>query len=140
MPRYLAIDYGKKRIGLAISDADGKIAAPLRQFTHDGTLEDMIRRIQPFLQEYEVDELVVGLPLCKDGTEGPQAQQIRRIGQSLAQGLAKPVHYFDESFSSEAADDLLRQRGPLTPRAQKSRRDALAATLILQSFLDQPKK
>ncbi len=136
MARYLGIDYGSKRIGLAVSDKDARIASPLRQVIENGNKSDVIQRIQKVVDEYEIDAVVLGLPLMMDGREEEQARRTRRFGEALAKGLGLAVEYWDERLSSHAADRLLDEREELTAKGRKARRDALAAQVILQGYVD----
>ena len=136
MARYLGIDYGSKRIGLAVSDNDARIASPLRQVIENGNKSDVIQRIRKIVDEYDIEAVVLGLPLMMDGREEEQARRTRRFGDVLAKELDLAVEYWDERLSSAAADSLLDEREELTTKKRKARRDALAAKTILQGFLD----
>jgi len=131
----LSIDYGTKHIGLAIGDDQTKIASPLSTITATGGIKDHVESVLKMADEYNVDAFVVGLPKNMDDTEGPQAQLSRRFGEELARISDKRVHYCDERLSSYAADELL-EAADLTRKKKKSLRDAVAAQVILQSFLD----
>ena len=135
MPRFLGIDYGTKRIGLAVSDPDATIASPLRTIQSRGDAGQDAMAVAAVAREYEVDELVVGLPLNMDGTEGEQAKICRTFGEALQRETGLPVSYCDERLSSFAADELLRP-AELTRKKKKARRDRIAAQITLQSFLD----
>lgn len=133
--RYLGIDYGARRIGLAVSDPDGSFASPVAMLETGGDVEDICRRIQSIADEYDVEAFVVGLPLNMDDSEGPQAKLTRRFGETLEKFCGRPVHFFDERLTSLSADDHLFD-AQLTRGKKKARRDAVAAQLMLQSFLD----
>lgn len=133
--RYLGIDYGARRVGLAVGDSDGSIAAPVALVQSSGDIDDLCSRIRSFADDYDVDAFVVGLPLNMDDSEGPQAKLCRRFGQALQQLTGRTVHYFDERLTSLSADDHLVD-AQLTRGKKKARRDAVAAQLMLQSFLD----
>ncbi len=135
MLRLLGIDYGGKRIGLAIGDTESSIASPLAVVQVKGSLSDQVGAVLSCAQPYSVGEFVVGLPLNMDDTEGPQARLTRRFGDVLAHHSGKPVRYFDERLSSVAADELLEQSG-LSQKKRKTRQDRIAAQVILQGFLD----
>ena len=135
MSRYIGIDYGTKRIGLAIGDDRDKIATPITTVEARGRVDDHVGAVLSVANEYDVDAFVVGLPLNMDDTEGPQAKLTRKFGESLAQESGKPTHYFDERLSSHAAQELLRP-AELTRKKRKSVQDAVAAQVILQGFLD----
>lgn len=135
MQRYLGIDHGDRRIGLAVSDRESGLAMPLTFIPCRSPQADAAR-IAEVIDEYEIDHLVVGLPLNMDGSEGDQARAARRFGDALAAAVHRPVTYYDERLSSHHADRLLDQRQELTNRKRRARRDALAAQAILQSYLD----
>lgn len=134
MTRYLGIDFGAKRIGLAVNDPGGPIVSPLATVPSHGGGVKCINAIASYAREYEVQELVVGLPLNMDGTEGPQAQQTRAFGHHLARVTKLPIHYFDERLSSVDASQRLAD-SDLTRKKLKARQDRVAAQVILEGFL-----
>ncbi len=135
--RYLAIDFGTKRIGLAVCDELEISAGPLVQV--DGSdardLPADALAVAKLAQEYCVDEYVVGLPYNMDGSVGPQGILCQNFAQILSQTTGKKVHMFDERLTSEAAEAKLLNAG-LTKKKRKARTDMIAAAIILQSFLD----
>jgi putative Holliday junction resolvase len=138
--RSLAIDPGAKRVGLALSDAGGKLASPyevLEVTTPAQTLQEILK----IVKEEQVQQIVIGLPLNMDGSSGQAANQSKQLGQQLAEKTKLPIHYIDERLTSFQADENLRQRKQsgerLTRKKKKSRQDAHAAAIILQDFLDQ---
>ena len=133
--RFLSIDYGKKRIGLAVGDDREKIATPVTTVEARGSLADHVTAVRAVADDYDLDAFVVGLPLNMNDTEGEQAKLTRRFGDALEAASGKPVHYFDERLSSHAADELLAP-AELTRKKRKSIQDAVAAQVILQGFLD----
>jgi putative Holliday junction resolvase len=134
--RYICVDYGSRRIGLAVSDPEGRIASPLGVVECAGDVSQTVERvIAEASAEFDVDAWVVGLPLNMDGSEGPQAKVNREFASRLESATGQPVHLFDERLSSRQADIHMSQTG-LTHQQKKRRRDALAAQVILQSFLD----
>ena len=135
MPHIVGIDYGTKRIGLAVGDTDAGIASPLGTIEVHGDITDQVRAVLSSSQDYDVGVFVVGLPLNMDGTEGEQAKLTRRFGDALAHTSGRPVHYWDERLSSHAARGLL-QPAELTRKKRKAVEDSVAAQVILQSFLD----
>ena len=136
MTRYLGIDHGSKRLGLAVGDTDMGLATPLKQLDSSGSPQGDAVQFRSLIEEYGVDAIVMGLPINMDGTEGDQAKLVRRYGEALAKGLGLPLEFWDERLSSAAADSLLNEREELTTKKRKARRDALAAKTILQGFLD----
>lgn len=135
--RYLAVDFGSKRIGLAVCDQLEISAGPLVQLEGSGArdLPADALAVAKIAQEYCVDEYVVGLPYNMDSSIGPQGLLCQEFAQTLAQTTGKQVHLFDERLSSEAAEAKLLSTG-LTKKKRKARTDMLAAAIILQSFLD----
>jgi len=131
--RYLAIDYGMKRTGLAVCDAGETIASPLAVVQGHKALLQRIRRIAT---SEGIEAVVLGLPLNMDGTEGPQAKLVRNFGKELGRQLGIPVHFQDERLSSFEAEQRILEMD-LSRAKKKERLDALAAADILQTFLDQ---
>jgi putative Holliday junction resolvase len=135
MSRWLAIDHGRKRVGIAVGDTEDGIAGPVAALdaADEGRLLDEIIRLAG---EYRVSGLVVGWPLNMDDTEGPQADEARRFAVRLdkvAEGL--DVRLWDERLSSFQADANL--AGRHTRKKRRARRDALAAMDFLKEFFSQ---
>ena len=133
--RFLGIDYGAKRIGLAVSDPSGTIASPLKTLPAAGSCDEQVRDVIDGAKDFDIDEWVVGLPVNMDGTSGPQAKLAERFARQLADATGAPVRLWDERLSSYEADSRLARSG-LTHKKKKRRRDAIAAQVILQSYLD----
>jgi len=133
--RFLAIDYGNKRTGLAICDANETIATPLTVIK--GRVR-LVEEIIDIIDSEDVGAVVLGLPLNADGSEGPQAKRVRHFGVKLAERTGIPLYFQDERLSSFSAEQKLAD-ARLT-RSKKARRlDAVAAADILQTFLEQKK-
>ncbi len=132
--RYLGIDLGRARIGLALADDVLRAARPLRAVQRRDERSDL-STIGEVAREYEVTRAVVGLPLNMDGTEGPSARLARGFAPRLAEALGVPVELFDERLSTFEAEDRLRSRG-VSARDMKALVDAEAAAVILQGWLD----
>lgn len=136
--RFLCLDVGERRIGVAISDPTGTIARPLQALEHRSRKEDF-SAIRALVDEHDVDAVVVGRPLSLNGSVGPQAERVDRYTEALAEDLDVPVISWDERFSTATADEILRKT-----RKEKAKRrarangeiDAIAAAVILQSYLD----
>jgi len=133
------LDLGERRIGVAVGDPTGTVARPVTTIVHTSRQDDF-EAIARLVDEYEVECVVVGLPLSLDGTEGPQARRTRRYAERLAQALNVPIEFWDERYSSVRAEEIL--RGKKKKKGRKNRRrargdvDATAAAVFLQSFLD----
>lgn len=132
--RILGLDIGERRIGVAVSDAEGRLATPLTTIAAR-PLEQAFRHLARLVEEYAVSEVVVGLPLTLRGEIGPQAQVVQQVAQQLKARLGLPVHLFDERLTTAAAEQTLRELG-VKPEKRKQRVDQIAAALILQDFLD----
>lgn len=142
MKRYIAIDLGDKRTGLALGDSATGIATPARVIEtpiarRNG--EELLDAIAGAIDELVGAghaELVLGLPLNMDGSEGPRAKLARDFAARLAERTGRPVHLHDERTTSERADEHMARTG-LTHKQKKARRDAIAAAAILRGFLDE---
>ena len=133
MKRVLCLDIGEKRIGVAVSGPLGFTAQGLRTLFTRG-LENDLAAIKALADSYETDRVLVGLPRNMDGSEGFQARQVRQFAQALT-GLGLKVRFQDERLTSVCAGRLLQQAGVKGDK-RKQVVDKLAATYILQSFLD----
>ena len=131
--RYLAIDYGAKRTGLAVCDAAETIASPYA-VVHGH--KDLIPQIGRIVASETIDAIVLGLPLNMDDSEGPQAKKVRAFAKELQSHIRIPVYLQDERLSSFGAEQKLEGIG-LSRGKKRERLDALAAAEILQAFLDQ---
>ena len=132
--RYLCIDLGDKRTGIATGDDLTGIATPIEAI-NTASAEERLRQLAIIIEREGPDELVVGLPLNMDGSEGPSAAKVRRFIDQLAERTKLTVHAFDERQTSEMADEQMANSG-FTHKQKKARRDALAAAAILRGFLD----
>jgi putative Holliday junction resolvase len=130
--RYLAVDHGEKRTGLAICDKSERMASPLKVLLGQA---ELVRQIVKVVREEEIEAVVVGLPLNMDSTEGPRAKSVRVFGAELEKVAQVPVIYHDERLSSFDAEKKLAGLD-LTRKKKKKHLDAVAAASILESFLD----
>ncbi|RKY07328.1 MAG: Holliday junction resolvase RuvX [Planctomycetota bacterium] len=133
--RYLAIDYGLKRTGLAVCDADETLASPLVVLTGQSRLIEKIRQVAA---DQAVDAIVFGLPLNMDGAEGDQAKRVRDFAAELIKQIELPLFFQDERLSSFDAEKKLAALG-ITRKKKKKHLDAIAAAAILQAFIDAAK-
>jgi putative Holliday junction resolvase len=132
--RLLGIDYGTKRIGLAVSDPDRKIASPLATYERAGKEADA-RYFQMLIESEEIGQLVVGLPIHLSGDESVKSAEARAFGKWLNDVTGLPVVFADERFTSVEAESALWSAG-LTHKQRKARRDRLAAQIMLQGYLE----
>ncbi len=132
--RLLGVDFGQVRIGLAICDSEQRIASPLAIYRRRDPAQDA-DFFQQLTSREEIAGIVVGLPVHMSGDEGGKAREARDFGNWLAQVTGLPVNYWDERFSTQTAEEHLRQAG-LSPKRRRERLDKVAAQIILQSYLD----
>lgn len=132
--RRLGIDLGTVRTGLAIAEADVRVATPLCTVQH-ASLPEAVTCVAEVVARERIEQAIVGLPLRLDGSEGDAARRVRQFAQALARSARLPVRLWDERLSTVAAQNSLRKQGV---RSAQQRRmvDQVAATLLLQSFLD----
>lgn len=133
----IGIDFGLRRIGVAVSDPDGRVVTPRPTLTRRRGKRPPMEPFVSLAEEVGAAAVVIGLPLSGEGEETDWCSEVRRFGEALAVRLAVPVHYQDERFSSAQAERMLR-RADLGKkrRADKGLVDATAATIILQTWLD----
>jgi putative holliday junction resolvase len=134
-PRYLALDVGSRRIGVAVSDELGLTAQPVLTLERRRNLREDLRSLARLCRRYDVAGIVVGNPLSLDGATNPQAAKIQAFAAELGELAKLPIHLWDERLTSHEAHQILYEAG----HARQSHRrlvDQVAATLILQSFLE----
>lgn|SRR5690606_14111583 len=137
MPRVLGVDYGERRIGLAISDPSATIAQPLPTLLRRRGKRPPVAAVAEIARDNDASEIVIGLPLTAEGEESEWTREVREFGEKLAERTGLPVSFLDERFTSARAERVIRSLGlPKRRREEKARVDALAAVLILQAFLD----
>jgi putative Holliday junction resolvase len=132
--RYLGVDLGRARIGLALADDVLRQARPLRVVSRRREAADLAV-IADVAREYEVERAILGLPLNMDGSEGAAARLSRTFAPKLEAALGVPVELFDERLSTFEAETRLRERG-LSTKDARALVDAEAAAVILQGWLD----
>jgi putative Holliday junction resolvase len=133
--RYLAIDYGTKRTGLAICDPAETIVSPLAVLEGQ---KELLKKIADVVKANGVEAIVLGLPLNMDDSEGSQAKLVLNFADQLKEHLGIPIHFQDERLSSFGAEDKLAP-AELTRAKKRKRLDAIAAAEILEAFLERKK-
>lgn len=128
------LDYGTKRLGVAICNEEQTIACPLQNYDRS-TSEMDAQWLRQLARGYGIRGLVVGLPVHMSGDEGGKAAEARRFGKWAADVTSLPVTWWDERYSSSVADMHLEDAG-FSKKKRKSHRDQISAQVILQSFLD----
>mgnify|MGYP000900619776 CR=1 FL=1 len=132
--RVMGLDVGENTIGVAVSDPLGITAQGVTVIRRRGIKSDLAE-IGKLAREYEVSKFVVGMPRRTDGSFGPEAEKVRAFGRKLEGELRLPVEYWDERFSTAAAERILLE-GDVSRARRKQVIDKLAAVVILQAYLD----
>ncbi len=133
----LGIDYGERRVGLALSDPTGTLATPLPTLKRRAGKRPPLKALEEIAQEHAVQAVVLGLPLALDGSDTEWTREVRSLGEALSERLHVPVHFVDERMTSVMAERSVRGAGlPKGQRERKERVDAAAAAIILQLWLD----
>lgn len=132
--RILALDYGTKRIGVALSDELGWTAQPLETFERR-TLDRDVVHIAALVESHSVERVVLGLPLQLDGREGPAVRAMREFTDKLEASLPVPVVLWDERMTTKAAEELL-IAADVGRRKRKGIVDRIAAAILLRSYLE----
>ena len=135
--RALGIDFGERRVGVAVSDPTGVIAQPLPTIRRRAGKRMPLRALEELVEEYGVEVIVVGLPLALSGDDTDWTLKVRAAAGKLEERSGLPVELVDERFTSARAERAVRSLGlPKYKKEEKDRVDAAAAVLILQSWLD----
>ena len=132
--RALGVDFGEKRVGIAMGDPTGAIATPWGILNRHSNRQ-VAEQVAGLVPAHDIEIVVVGLPLDSSGEEGYQARRVRRFGDILESLLSVPLVYWDETLSSVDADRALRQAGRRKKRRQGPK-DDVAAAILLQAYLD----
>lgn len=133
--RYLGLDLGTKTLGLAISDKTGTIASSLVVLHHDDNFDYLIEELKKIIKEKEIDKIVLGLPKNMNGTIGNRAEYVLKFKESLEKCLGYDVILEDERLTTRVAENIL-INADMSRKKRKKVIDKMAATVILQSYLD----
>lgn len=132
--RVLALDIGEVRIGIAASDASGRVASPVKVLPAAEVLS-CAKTFRRILEDYEPEVLVCGRPQTMSGEDGPQAERVMAQARSIAEACDLPLEFADERLSSSEAKRILREQG-LNEKQMRGKVDMIAASLFLQAWLD----
>ncbi|MDA1353848.1 MAG: Holliday junction resolvase RuvX [bacterium] len=132
MGRYLAMDYGRSRIGVALSDPLGLTAQAYPFVANDASVSAAIKKL---IEEYDVTTIVLGLPKDFHGNDGPMATEVRAFAKSFLVPFGLPIQFVDERYSTQAAQRQLHEMG-VNAKAQKALKDSQSAQYVLQGVLD----
>jgi putative Holliday junction resolvase len=134
----MGIDYGEKRIGLALSDPTLTIAQPY-QTIHFVSTKILLKEIGELVDEFQIDKIILGLPLTMKGSDSKKTMEVRKFGEKIKQRFNVPVIYVDERLTTVRAHQILNELGKQPSKTRQSV-DQLAAQQILQTYLDKEKK
>jgi putative Holliday junction resolvase len=131
--RTMALDFGKRRIGVAVTDPTGVLAQPLETIHWSSADADThLRRIAEIVAQYDVGRIVVGLPLHLDGRHGREADEARAFGEAVARRTKVAVEFLDERWTTLEAKRLLRETGS----RKRERVDPIAAAILLRTYIE----
>jgi len=134
--RILGIDYGRARIGIAVSDPTGQIASPVACLSLDSSLEKSLQALSTRLSSFGTfSTIVLGYPLLLSGKEGEMAKEAKAFGEVLSKHLECPLTLWDERLTSLQIERMLKE-AEMSRKKRSAVVDSLAATLILQNYLD----
>ena len=131
----LGLDYGRVRVGVAVSTPERTLAVPLETWEPTGDLDQDTRHLQQLIADQLVVALVIGLPLHADGTISELSREAENFGEWIRKSIGKPVTFWDERYTSRQAEELLLSVD-MSRKKRKARRDMIAAQMILQGYLD----
>lgn len=134
MPACLGLDVGGRRIGVALSDPDGRVAVPLTTIYRKDTAS-AVNEIAGLVRRHDAGCIVVGLPALLSGEMGAEAERVQEFVEALREHIETPVEYWDERLSTVAAEKMMRSSGASREK-RDAHRDAVAAALVLQAYLD----
>ena len=134
MGRFLAIDHGQKRIGLALSDPDKIISKPLKTISYLN-YGDLLKELILIINKHQVEQLIIGLPIGMNGKKTPQSEKVEEFKSFVEKKIDIPIIYVDERLSSVSAKKSLISQGIKTGH-NKSKVDQTAAAIFLQYYLD----
>ncbi|MEE9442616.1 MAG: Holliday junction resolvase RuvX [candidate division Zixibacteria bacterium] len=132
--RFLGLDYGSRRIGVAISDPQGLIAQPLDTLIVSG-MKNAVEQVKNLIDENEINDIVIGLPLNLSGQPSDLSRETELFATELKKEIKQPVYFEDERLSSKQAEQVLHSHGKKI-KGNKGKIDRISAAIILQSYLD----
>ncbi len=137
--RYLGLDLGSRTLGIAISDPTGLIASSYTIIRHNEEYDRLINDVKSIVLEKKVDEIVLGLPKNMNNTIGPKGELSYEFKEMLEKSINIPVHLVDERLTTKQATDILISNDT-SRKKRKKVIDSMAATIILQSYLDKKER
>jgi len=133
--KYLGLDLGSRTLGIATSDATGLIASTYKTIRHNEEYDRLLLEVKEIIEELKIDEVVLGFPKNMNNTIGPKGELSLEFKEKLEKLVTVPVHLQDERLTTKSATDMLIM-GNVSRKDRKKVVDSVAATIILQTFLD----
>lgn len=137
--KYLGLDLGSRTLGIAVSDATGLIASTYKTIRHEENYEQLLEEVKQLVSELKIDEIVIGFPKNMNNTIGPKGELSIKFKEELEKIVMIPIHLQDERLTTKSATDMLIM-GNVSRKNRKKVVDSVAATIILQTFLDRKRK
>lgn len=137
--RYLGLDLGSRTLGVAVSDKTGLIASTYKTIRHNEEYEKLLGEVEMLVKELEIDAIVLGFPKNMNNTIGPKGELSLDFKANLEKIVSVPIYLQDERLSTKSATDMLIQ-GNVSRKSRKKVVDSVAATIILQTYLDRRDK
>ena len=137
--RYIGLDLGSRTLGVSLSDPSGLIASSYTVIRHNEEYDRLVTEVKKIVEEYKASEIVLGLPKNMNGTIGPKGELSYKFKEMLENSIGIPVNLEDERLTTVEATNLL-IKNDTSRKKRKKVVDSLAATIILQSYLDKYKK
>ena len=134
--RFLGIDYGERRVGLAVSDPMGVTSRGFETVERPGNDGTVIKRILEVIEEYSIQRIILGLPLRTDGEHSEMAARVAEFRERLEEKTSVPIVYQNEQYTTATANQYLSERGLYRGKKRKEVIDQLAAEIILRDYLD----
>lgn len=137
--RYLGLDLGSKTLGIAVSDSQGVIASNYKTIRHDENYEMLLNEVVKIVDELKIEAIILGFPKNMNNTIGPKGELSLKFKEELEKKVNVPVYLQDERLSTKSATDIL-IAGNVSRKKRKKVVDSVAATIILQTYLDRSDK
>ena len=133
--KYLGLDLGSRTLGIATSDSTGLIASTYKTIRHNEEYDRLLEEVKQLIEELKIDEVVLGFPKNMNNTIGPKGELSLEFKAKLEKLVTIPIHLQDERLTTKSATDMLIM-GNVSRKDRKKVVDSVAATIILQTFLD----
>ena len=137
--KYLGLDLGSRTLGISVSDATGLIASTYKTIRHEENYDQLLEEVKQLVTELRIDEIVIGFPKNMNNTIGPKGELSIKFKEELEKIVMIPIHLQDERLTTKSATDMLIM-GNVSRKNRKKVVDSVAATIILQTFLDRKRK